>query len=184
MIHWLRNGMAIGGTLVAATVACSEGHVYSEAFMHEPIEIEASTDGDYAIGAPWRLLINSNGVCQVKDGIRKLVKYPEFAVEPERLMELKKVLAEEDFFGLSDVHGRLMLGGRRKLKVTWGSEEKEITIDFLADVLRMNPSKAEEAVRVLRVWACVRDLLQAEWAVDLTPYDAMTVSGILAERSK
>ena len=138
----------------------------------DPLTIAASTVGRFRRGRSWYLSVNSAGRAEVTIGERSQRRTREFVVAPDQLARFRKALAEERFFELDPAYGQSVPdGSTTTITITAGKVTRSVSILFLMNWVRSDPSRLKDAARAVRLRMLLRSWFQDSDAVDLAPYD-------------
>lgn len=161
-------------------VALIPSALHAAASEDKPLTLAVSNVGDFAKGYSWYLSVNSAGQAELTiDAPGRLVRR-RFDIPNEEISLLRKVIAEEDFFGLADKYGQVVPdGSTQTLTITVGERAKSVTIQFLMNwVTAKDKQKLGDPSRAVRLLVMIRGWFEHPEAVDLRKYDRMVLNTV------
>jgi hypothetical protein len=148
----------------------------SHAAEQQPISIVASTEGRFAQGQSWQLVVDAKGDARLRidtfpDPINR-----EFRVSPKELERLARAVDDQGFFDLKATYGeQVPSGSTDTLTITRGEQTKTVKIHFLMNWVQTAPEKLKEPAKAVRVFQVIRSWFSDPEAVDLRKYDDMII---------
>lgn len=162
---------ALTGILLLLLFACAPISLAAE---QQPISIVASTEGRFAQGHSWQLVVDAKGAARLKIDTFPDSIHREFHVPPKELEKLARAVEDQGWFDLKPAYGGWVPSGSTDtLTVTRGKQTKTVKIHFLMNWVQTAPEKLKEPAKAVRVFQVIRSWFSDPEAVDLRKYDEM-----------
>ena len=150
---------------------------------HDPLTIAASEVGMFQKGHSWELHVDPTGKASLKIWSSPDDKKRDFQLSQNQIDELRKSLAKEQFFELSNEYGGLVSdGSTTTLTVSVGKSTKSVVLRYFW--IEDGAEKLREPARAMRVLNVIRGWFNDPEAVDLRKYDRRVLDAAARSESR
>jgi len=144
---------------------------------HDPLTISASEFGMFQKGFSWELHVDPTGKAGLKIWSSPEDKKRKFQLSQNQIEELRKTLAQERFFELSNEYGDLVSdGSTTTLTISVGKNTKSVVLRYFR--IEGGAGKLREPARAIRVLNVIRGWFSDQEAVDLREYDRLVLDAV------
>jgi hypothetical protein len=143
----------------------------------DPLTISASESGMFQKGYSWELHVDTTGKARLTIWSSPDPKKREFQLSQNQIDELRRSLAKEHFFELSNEYGGLVSdGSTTTVIIAVGTSTKSVVLRYFW--IENGAEKLREPARAIRVLNVIRGWFNDPEAVDLRKYSRLVLDAV------